>query len=59
MDRRVRTMSRGYVKVTEVMPARPPQRRRWYASNGEPGSLSKNCELMLVCGGSHVVVGVR
>lgn len=29
MERRVRTMSRGYVKETEVMPARPPQRRRW------------------------------
>lgn len=44
MDNRVRTMSRGYVQVTEVMPARPPQRSRWYASKGEPGSFSKNYE---------------
>ena len=29
IDSRVRTMSRGYVKVTEVIPARPPQIRRW------------------------------
>lgn len=30
MDRRVRTMSRGYVKVTDVIPAQPPQISRWY-----------------------------
>jgi hypothetical protein len=28
--------------VTEVMPARPPQSSRWYASSGDPGSFSKN-----------------
>ena len=42
MERRVRTMSSGYVHVTEVMPARPPQSSRWYASSGAPGSFSKN-----------------
>jgi hypothetical protein len=42
MDKRVRTMSSGYVHVTEVIPARPPQSSRWYASSGPPGSFSKN-----------------
>jgi hypothetical protein len=42
IDSLVRTMSSGYVHVTEVMPARPPQSNRWYASSGAPGSFSKN-----------------
>lgn len=58
MDNRVRTMSRGYVKVTEVMPARPPQRSRWYASNGAPGSFSKNYGVS-VCVGFHAVLEVH
>lgn len=49
MDSRVRTMSRGYVHVTDVMPARPPQRRRWYAPRGAPGSLSKNWTRSVNC----------
>lgn len=29
IDNRVLTISRGYVHVTEVMPAQPPQNSRW------------------------------
>jgi hypothetical protein len=34
IDRRARRLSKGYVQVTEVMPAWPPQKRRWYAPIG-------------------------
>lgn len=44
MDRRVRTMSRGYVNVTDVMPAIPPQTSRCIGLSGAPGVLSKNWE---------------
>lgn len=43
IDRRVRTMSRGYVTVTEVMPANAPQTRRSTAERGAPGVVSKPC----------------
>jgi hypothetical protein len=38
----VRTMSRGYVKKTDVMPAAPPQTRRETDVNSAPGEGSKN-----------------
>lgn len=37
MESRVRTISRGYVKVTEVMPAMPPQTRRVTDDMSAPG----------------------
>ena len=43
MDRRVRTMSSGYVKVTDVMPAMPPQVRRDSGVRLSPGCRSKKC----------------
>jgi hypothetical protein len=43
MDNRVRTISRGYVKNTEVMPAAPPQTRRLKELISPPGEDSKNC----------------
>jgi hypothetical protein len=42
MDSRVRTISRGYVKVTEVMPASAPHNNRWYEFKGAPGVLSNH-----------------
>jgi hypothetical protein len=43
IERRVRTMSSGYVKVTDVMPAIPPQNRRATGVRLSPGWRSKNC----------------
>ena len=43
IDRRVRTMSSGYVKVTDVTPARPPQVRRDSGVRLSPGCRSKKC----------------
>ena len=43
IDRRVRTISRGYVTVTEVMPAAPPHIRRLTAERSAPGVGSRNC----------------
>ena len=42
IDKRVRTMSRGYVTVTDVMPAIAPQHKRLNGVRGSPGSGSKN-----------------
>lgn len=42
IDKRVRTISRGYVKVTEVMPAAPPQTRRLKGERSAPGEGSTN-----------------
>lgn len=42
MDRRVRTMSSGYVNVTEVMPAAPPQISRLIGESSAPGEGSTN-----------------
>jgi hypothetical protein len=42
MDSLVRTISRGYVKKTEVMPAAPPQTRRLTEVMSPPGEFSKN-----------------
>ncbi len=41
MESRVRTISRGYVTVTEVMPARAPQHSRRPGERGAPGVGSK------------------
>jgi hypothetical protein len=41
IDNRVRTISRGYVNVTEVMPAAAPQNSRFSALRGFPGVVSK------------------
>jgi hypothetical protein len=38
----VRTMSRGYVKNTDVIPADPPQTRRLTEVSSPPGVDSKN-----------------
>jgi hypothetical protein len=38
----VRTMSRGYVKNTDVIPAAPPQTRRLTELRSAPGVGSKN-----------------
>lgn len=40
IDRRVRTMSSGYVKKTDVMPAAPPQMRRVTDESSAPGEAS-------------------
>lgn len=37
MDSRVRTISRGYVRNTDVMPAIPPQIRRVKGDKSAPG----------------------
>lgn len=42
IDRRVRTMSNGYVNVTEVMPAAPPQMSRLIGERSAPGEGSAN-----------------
>jgi hypothetical protein len=42
-DSRVRTMSRGYVKNTDVIPASPPHTRRLAEVSSPPGDGSKNC----------------
>lgn len=42
IDNRVRTMSRGYVNVTEVMPAKPPQSNRRTGERSAPGAGSAN-----------------
>jgi hypothetical protein len=43
MDNRVRTMSKGYVKKTDVMPAIPPHTSLSTGLKGAPGELSKKC----------------
>lgn len=43
IDNRVRTMSNGYVKQTEVMPAIPPHNSLWKGLKEAPGLLSKIC----------------
>jgi hypothetical protein len=43
MESRVRTMSRGYVKNTDVIPAAPPQIKRRREVRSAPGVGSKNC----------------
>lgn len=45
IDNRVRTISSGYVKVTEVMPAAPPQMRRLRGERSAPGEGSMNYAL--------------
>jgi len=42
IDRRVRTMSSGYVSETEVMPAVAPQKSLCTGLSAWPGLLSKN-----------------
>jgi hypothetical protein len=42
IERRVRTISRGYVQKTEVMPAAPPQTKRLMEFKSAPGDASKN-----------------
>ena len=42
IDSRVRTMSRGYVKVTEVIPAAPPHMSRLKGERSAPGEGSTN-----------------
>ena len=41
MESLVRTMSSGYVNVTEVMPAKPPHNRRVKGVKESPEYLSK------------------
>jgi hypothetical protein len=48
MERRVRTMSRGYVQKTEVMPAAPPHTKRLTELRSAPGDGSKNYSIALV-----------
>lgn len=43
MESLVRTISRGYVKNTEVIPAAPPQINRLREERSCPGEGSKNC----------------
>ena len=43
MESRVLTMSSGYVKTTDVIPAIPPQTSLSRGAMTVPGSLSKNC----------------
>lgn len=43
IERRVRTISKGYVQHTEVIPAAPPQIRRRRELISAPGEGSKNC----------------
>lgn len=42
IDNRVRTMSSGYVNVTEVMPATPPHSSRRTGDRSAPGDGSTN-----------------
>ena len=42
IDSRVLTMSRGYVKVTEVMPAQPPHNSLRSGDRSAPGDGSAN-----------------
>jgi hypothetical protein len=42
IDRRVLTMSKGYVKVTEVMPAQPPHTNLRNGDRSAPGEGSAN-----------------
>jgi hypothetical protein len=42
IERRVRTISRGYVKNTDVIPAAPPHTRRRTELRSAPGDVSKN-----------------
>ena len=51
MESRVRTMSRGYVKVTEVMPAIPPHTKRRRAERSAPGVGSANYRGQVSCQG--------
>jgi hypothetical protein len=44
----VRTMSRGYVQKTEVMPAAPPHTKRLTELRSAPGDGSKNYSIALV-----------
>lgn len=41
MESLVLTISSGYVKKTDVMPARPPQTRRVKEDRSAPGDVSK------------------
>lgn len=43
IESRVRTMSSGYVKKTEVMPAMPPHSSLSTGWSGDPGEVSKKC----------------
>jgi hypothetical protein len=45
IDNRVRTMSSGYVNVTEVMPAKPPQSNLRTGERSAPGVGSANYDL--------------
>ena len=45
IDNRVRTMSSGYVVVTEVIPAKPPHRSLRRGERSAPGDGSANCGL--------------
>lgn len=45
IDNRVRTMSSGYVNVTEVMPAKPPQSNLRTGERSAPGVGSANYAL--------------
>jgi hypothetical protein len=45
IESRVRTMSRGYVKKTDVIPASPPHTRRLAEVKSAPGVASKNCTM--------------
>lgn len=47
IDNRVLTMSSGYVKQTEVMPAAPPHIRRRKELRSWPGEASKNLILLV------------
>lgn len=55
IDSRVRTISRGYVNVTEVMPAAPPQTSRRMGERSAPGEDSANYTAqVLVCDANHL-----
>lgn len=45
IDRRVRTMSSGYVTVTDVMPASAPQHSLSMGVRGAPGECSNACHV--------------
>ena len=53
IESRVRTMSRGYVNVTEVMPAIPPQVKRMRGVRSAPGYFSKKVYSYLRVSFSH------
>lgn len=63
MDNRVRTISKGYVQTTDVIPANPPHISRRKELRSWPGEASKNyfillAEFMLIlvgncCGGAR------